>query len=56
MLDGFDVMLYALLLASIVADLGISRETAGAIGPQRSWRRGRLVFGMIADRYGRTRP
>jgi MFS family permease len=57
MLDGFDVMLYALLLASIVADLGISRETAGAIGSATllAAAAGGLVFGMIADRYGRTR-
>ena len=27
MLDAFDVMLYALLLTSIIADLGISRQT-----------------------------
>jgi MFS family permease len=57
MLDGFDVMLYALLLASIVADLGISRETAGAIGSATllAAAAGGLVFGVIADRYGRTR-
>ncbi len=57
MLDAFDVMLYALLLASIIADLGISRETAGAIGSVTllAAAAGGLIFGVVADRYGRTR-
>jgi MFS family permease len=57
MLDAFDVMLYALLLASIIADLGISRGTAGAIGSATliAAAAGGLLFGVIADRYGRTR-
>ena len=32
MLDAFDVMLYALLLTSIIADLGMTTRTGGAIG------------------------
>ena len=32
MLDAFDVMLYALVLTSIMADLEIGRDTAGALG------------------------
>jgi len=57
MLDAFDVMLYALLLASIIADLGISRDTAGAIGSATllAAAAGGLIFGVIADRFGRTR-
>ena len=57
MLDAFDVMLYALLLTSIIADLGISRQTAGAIGSVTllAAAAGGLLFGVIADRYGRTR-
>jgi MFS family permease len=57
MLDAFDVMLYALLLASIIADLGISRGTAGAIGSATliAAAAGGLLFGVVADRYGRTR-
>ena len=57
MLDAFDVMLYALLLTSIIADLGLSRQTAGAIGSATllSAAAGGLLFGVIADRYGRTR-
>jgi MFS family permease len=57
MLDAFDVMLYALLLTSIINDLGISRQTAGAIGSATllAAAAGGLVFGIVADRYGRTR-
>jgi MFS family permease len=57
MLDAFDVMLYALLLTSIINDLGISRSTAGAIGSATlvAAAAGGLLFGVIADRYGRTR-
>jgi MFS family permease len=57
MLDAFDVMLYALLLTSIIADLGLTRQTAGAIGSATllSAAAGGLIFGVIADRYGRTR-
>ena len=32
MLDSFDVMLYALVLSSIMPDLGMSKEMAGALG------------------------
>jgi MFS family permease len=57
MLDAFDVMLYALLLASIIEDLGLSRQTAGAIGSVTllAAAAGGLIFGVVADRYGRTR-
>jgi len=57
MLDAFDVMLYALLLAAIIADLGITRQTAGAIGSVTllAAAAGGLMFGVVADRYGRTR-
>jgi MFS family permease len=57
MLDAFDVMLYALLLTSIINDLGLTRQTAGAIGSATllSAAAGGLIFGIVADRYGRTR-
>lgn len=57
MLDAFDVMLYALLLTSIITDLGLTRQTAGAIGSATllSAAAGGLIFGVVADRYGRTR-
>ena len=32
MLDAFDVMLYALVLAALIADLGIDKATAGLLG------------------------
>jgi MFS family permease len=57
MLDAFDVMIYALLLASIVKDLGITQQTAGAIGSGMllAAAAGGLAFGVVADRFGRTR-
>ncbi|MGH9373013.1 MAG: MFS transporter [Vicinamibacterales bacterium] len=57
MLDSFDVMLYALVLASIISDLGISKETAGVLGSATllASAAGGIAFGVIADRYGRTR-
>ena len=57
MLDAFDVMLYALLLTSIIADLGMTTRTGGAIGSVTllAAAGGGLMFGVVADRYGRTR-
>ena len=57
MLDAFDVMLYALLLPSIIAGLQLSPQTAGAIGSATllAAAGGGLLFGIVADRYGRTR-
>jgi MFS family permease len=57
MLDAFDVMIYALLLASIVKDLGLTQQTAGAIGSAMllAAAAGGLAFGVVADRFGRTR-
>jgi len=57
MLDSFDVMLYALVLASLIPDLGISKETAGLLGSATllASAAGGIGFGVVADRYGRTR-
>jgi MFS family permease len=57
MLDSFDVMLFSLVLASLIVDLGISRETAGILGSitLAAAAVGGLVFGVIADRYGRVK-
>ena len=57
MLDAFDVMLYALVLADIMAELGLSAKTAGALGSLTlvASAVGGIVFGFVADRYGRTR-
>jgi MFS family permease len=57
MLDSFDVMLYALVLASLMTDLNMSKETAGALGSLTliASAAGGMIFGVIADKYGRTR-
>ena len=57
MLDSFDVMLYALVLAALIPDLGMSKETAGLLGSITllAAAAGGIGFGVIADRYGRTR-
>ncbi len=56
-LDSFDVNLYALVLASVMADLGLGKAMAGLIGSFTlvASAIGGILFGMIADRYGRTR-
>ena len=57
MLDAFDVMLYALVLASLMADLGMDKATAGQLGSLTlvASAAGGIVFGVVADRFGRTR-
>jgi MFS family permease len=57
MLDSFDVNLYALVLAAVMADLGFGKAMAGLIGSFTlvAAAFGGILFGMIADRYGRTR-
>jgi MFS family permease len=57
MLDAFDVMLYALVLAEIMREFGMDRPTAGLLGSITllASAAGGVVFGVIADRYGRTR-
>jgi len=57
MLDSFDVMLYALVLAAIIAELGMSNAVAGLLGSVTliASAVGGIVFGVVADRYGRTR-
>lgn len=57
MLDGMDVMLYALLVPHVAAELRMSSSTAGLIMSLTlvSAAIGGACFGWIADRYGRTR-
>ena len=57
LLDAFDVMLYALVLASLMADLGMDRATGGLLGSLTlaASAAGGILFGLIADRWGRTR-
>lgn len=56
-LDAFDVMLFSLVLASVIADLGLTKAQAGALGSITllGGAVGGLIFGHIADRFGRTR-
>src|SRR5262245_23389171 len=57
MLDAFDVMLYALVLGAVRADLNLSGDVAGGLQSLTllASAAGGIVFGVIADRYGRTR-
>jgi MFS family permease len=59
MLDSFDVMLYAIVLAALIEDpaLHLSTKTAGALGSVTllSAAAGGMAFGVIADRVGRKR-
>src|SRR5690349_22192099 len=57
MLDSFDVMLYALVLPDLMAALSLDRATSGSIQSLMllSAAAGGLFFGVISDRFGRTR-
>jgi MFS family permease len=57
MLDAFDVMLYSLVLASMMRDLGMGSATAGLLGSLTlaASAGGGFIFGVVADRFGRTR-
>lgn len=55
MLDAFDAMLYALVLAYVIRDLGMSKSTAGLLQMLTLLASGigGVLFGFIADRIGR---
>ena len=57
MLDAFDVTLFAMTLPAMRAALGLSATAAGVLGSATlvAGAAGGLVFGWVADRYGRTR-
>jgi len=57
LLDAFDVMLYALILTAVVKDLGLSLATGGQLASLTlaASAIGGLVFGIVADKLGRTR-
>ena len=57
MLDAFDVMLFALVLPAVIADLGLSKAAGGLLGSVTliAGAVGGVAFGWFADRYGRTR-
>jgi MFS family permease len=56
-LDAFDAMLYALVLALLMRDLGMSKTTAGLLGTLTLLASGLggILFGFLADRIGRKR-
>jgi MFS family permease len=57
LLDAFDVMLYALILRSVIEELGLTTAQGGLMASLTlgSSAIGGLVFGVIADKLGRTR-
>jgi MFS family permease len=57
MLDAFDVTLFAMALPAIRHDLGLTQSAGGVLGSVTliAAAAGGLVFGWVADRYGRTR-
>jgi MFS family permease len=57
LLDAFDVMLYALVLTAVVDDLGLTLATGGQLASLTlaASAVGGLIFGVLADKLGRTR-
>jgi MFS family permease len=57
MLDAFDVMLFALVLPAVSADLGLTKAQGGVLGSVMliAAAIGGVSFGRVADRFGRTR-
>ncbi len=56
-LDAFDAMLYALVLALLMRDLGMSKTAAGLLGTLTLLASGigGVLFGFVADKVGRKR-
>src|SRR5437763_11419040 len=57
MLDSFDVMLYAIVLANVMRDLHMTKGQAGMLNTLTLLASGigGVLFGFVADRVGRTR-
>jgi MFS family permease len=57
MLDAMDVMLYSLVLAYLIREFSMSTRTAGLLNSLTlvASALGGLIFGVVADRIGRTR-
>src|SRR5438876_4879697 len=57
MLDAMDIMLYSMVLASLIGEMGLSKSQAGMLGSMTLFGGaiGGIVFGIVADRAGRTR-
>jgi MFS family permease len=57
MLDAFDVMLYSIVLATLMREFNMSKETAGLLNTLTlvASAIGSFAFGLLADRFGRRR-
>src|SRR6266545_4354118 len=57
MLDSMDVMLYSMVLAHMMRDLGMTEGAAGLMASLTlaSSAAGGAIFGILADRVGRSR-
>lgn len=57
LLDSFDILLYALILPTVMASLHLSKVRAGLLGSLTliAAAVGGVLFGLAADRWGRTR-
>src|SRR5215472_1364776 len=57
MLDAMDVMLYSFVLAYLMTEFGMSKATGGLLNSLTLGASaiGGLIFGVLADRIGRTR-
>jgi MFS family permease len=55
MFDGFDVMIYSMVVSAVMADFGISKIVGGTLGSLTllGSAAGGVLFGTIADRRGR---
>jgi MFS family permease len=53
--DGFDIMVYSMVLTAVIADFGISKTAGGALGSLTlaASALGGVLFGTLADRRGR---
>src|SRR5213592_3866357 len=55
MFDGFDIMVYSMVLTAVIADFGVSKAVGGALGSLTlaASALGGVLFGTLADRRGR---
>jgi MFS family permease len=53
--DGFDIMVYSMVLTAVIADFGMSKAAGGALGSLTlaASAVGGVLFGTLADRRGR---
>ena len=56
-LNGFDVMLYSLVVTQLMSEFGMNKATAGLLNALTlvASAVGSLLFGLLADRFGRRR-